>query len=189
VSNLNAGSSATAALTLTSNAGSVLFTVSSIAGGPYTAFGAYANGPFYINSGGASGTLNFQTNSIAALTIDASQRATFASHILAASTTPTISSCGTGSPSVAGSDNFGTITAGAGTLTSCIINFGKTWGTAPACSVAFGTSALTPTVATSTTQLTIGATSLTNYKIFYTCGSVSELEPANDNFAELRKAA
>jgi len=111
------------------------------------------------------------------------------SHLLATSTTPGISSCGTGSPSVAGSDNFGTISAGGGTLTSCVINFGHTWGTAPACTVSFGTSAAAVTVTTSTTQLTVAATSLTSYKIFYTCGSVSKLEPANDNFAEFRKAA
>ena len=110
-------------------------------------------------------------------------------HILATSTSPSISACGTGSPAVAGSDNFGTITTGGGTLTSCVINFGHSWGTAPACTVSFSASTLAVTVARSTTQLTIGATSLTAETIFYHCGSVSQLEPANDNFTELRKAA
>jgi hypothetical protein len=111
------------------------------------------------------------------------------SHILAASTSPAISACGVGSPAVAGSDNFGKITTGGGTLTSCVINFGVAWTTAPACSVSFSASTLAVTVATSTTQLTVGATSLTSESIFYTCGSVSQVEPANDNFTELRRAA
>jgi hypothetical protein len=111
------------------------------------------------------------------------------SHILAASTTPTISACGTGSPAVAGSDNFGKISTGGGTLTSCVINFGVAWTTAPACSVSFSASTLAVTVATSTTQLTVGATSLTSETIFYTCGSVSQLDPANDNFATMKTAA
>ena len=110
-------------------------------------------------------------------------------HILATSTSPSISACGASSPSVAGSDNFGTISTGSGTLTSCVINFGHAWGTTPACTVSFSASTLAVTVARSTTQLSIGATSLTSETITYICGSVSELEPANDNFAKLREAA
>jgi hypothetical protein len=97
---------------------------------------------------------------------------TVGSHILAASTTPTISSCGSSS-SVSGSDNFGKIITGTGTLTSCVINFGTVWGVAPACTVSFGGSpVVSPLVSTSASQLTVSGTSVSNLTINYTCGSV-----------------
>ena len=97
---------------------------------------------------------------------------TFGSHILAASTTPTISACGTGSPTVTGSDNYGTVVAGGGTLTTCSITFGKVWGTAPSCTQSSPTlTAMTST--SSTTLFTVGAASLTNATIKYVCGSTS----------------
>ena len=106
-------------------------------------------------------------------------------HLLAGiSITPSISSCGT-SPSVAGGDNFGKITAGGGALTSCVINFGKTWGAAPSCTVSSTTALASLTVTASTTQLTVGGTSLTGGVITYTCGSTASLEPGNDNFADV----
>ena len=46
---------------------------------------------------------------------------TAGSHILATSVAPTISACGTGTPSVSGGDNFGTAIAGT-VATSCVIN-------------------------------------------------------------------
>jgi hypothetical protein len=144
---------------------------------PLGAGGSLASSTLTLESTYGAGTTDsiiFKTGSqVTALTLDTNQKATFTSHILAASTSPTISACGTGSPSVAGSDNFGKITTGGGTLTSCVINFGKTWGTAPACTVSFSASTLAVTVASSTTQLTVGATSLTSETIFYDCGSVS----------------
>lgn len=106
---------------------------------------------------------------------------TAGSHILALSTSLTISACGTGLPVVAGSDNFGTITTGGGILTSCVVNFGIAWGSAPACTISSASAIASPTVTASTTQLTIGGTSLTSDTITYSCGSVSMLEPANDN--------
>lgn len=84
-----------------------------------------------------------------------------------------------------GGDNFGKITAGGGALTSCVINFGKTWGAAPSCTVSSTTALASLTVTASTTQLTVGGTSLTGGVITYTCGSTASLEPGNDNFADV----
>jgi hypothetical protein len=107
------------------------------------------------------------------------------SHILATSTAPTISSCGTGSPTASGGDTFGTVVAGGGVLASCVVNFGTTWGAAPRCVVSSGTAIASLTVTTSTTQLTIGGTSLTGDTINWICGSTASLDlkliPANDN--------
>lgn len=93
-------------------------------------------------------------------------------HILATGTVPTVSSCGV-SPSISGSDNFGTVTAGTGILAACVINFGKTWGTAPRCVASSGTAIASMTVSASTTQLTIGGTSLTGDVINWLCGSTA----------------
>jgi hypothetical protein len=100
-----------------------------------------------------------------------------ATHLLAGTgTTPTNSSCGV-SPTVSGGDNFGTVVAGTGVLTSCVVNFGKTWGAAPRCAVSSGTAIASLTVTASTTQLTIGGTSLTGDTINWVCGSTA----SNDN--------
>ena len=99
------------------------------------------------------------------------------SHVLATGTAPTISSCGGGTPSISGGDNFGTVVAGTGVLSSCVINFGQTWGTAPRCVASSGTAIASLTVTTSTTQLTIGGTSLTSDTINWVCGSTA----SNDN--------
>lgn len=65
-------------------------------------------------------------------------------------TAPSISSCGT-TPSISGADSSFTLTMGSGTLTSCVINFGTTWATAPkVCQ-------LQPTNATAAAQQTTGA--------------------------------
>jgi hypothetical protein len=189
VSNTNAGASATANQTLTTNAGSVELWGSSTAGGPFAELQSTIPGNLYMNASGSGAAIVFQNNGATSLTLGTANQATFAAHILASSTSPGISSCGSGSPAVAGSDNFLKITAGGGTLTSCVINFGKTWGTAPVCTVSSTTSLAAVTVTTSTTQLTLGATSLTSAVVNAVCGSLSELEPANANFAELRKVA
>lgn len=101
-------------------------------------------------------------------------------HVLASGTAPTVSSCGV-SPSISGSDNFGSVTAGTGVLTTCVINFAKTWGAAPRCVASSGTAIASMTVTATTTQLTIGGTSLTGDAINWVCGSTANLEPTNDN--------
>ena len=107
-------------------------------------------------------------------------------HILASGTAPTISACGTGTPTISGGDNFGKVVAGT-VATSCVINFGSTWGTAPSCNAASGTAIASLTVSATTTQLTIAGTALGGDTITWICGSTASLEkrdlPAeNDNW-------
>jgi hypothetical protein len=94
-------------------------------------------------------------------------------HILASGTTPSISSCGAGSPAVTGSDVFMKVTAGTGILTSCVVNFGTAFATAPVCQASSSTAIASLTVSASTTQVTIGGTSLTGDVIGVICGSTS----------------
>jgi len=84
-------------------------------------------------------------------------------------TAPTISACGT-SPAISGSDSSFTLNMGSGTLTSCVVNFGATWLTAPkvcdlqptnAAAAAPGTTGAYVS-AISTTQLTITGANLTS---------------------------
>lgn len=111
---------------------------------------------------------------------------TAAGHILATSTAPSISACGTGSPTVSGSDSFGTVVAGT-VATTCVINFGVTWGAAPRCMASSGTAISSLTVSATTTQLTIGGTALGGDTINWVCGSTAwllerDVSPAsNDN--------
>ena len=67
-----------------------------------------------------------------------------------------------------------------------MITIDTTWGAAPRCVVSSSTAIASLTVTTSTTQLTIGGTSLTSDSISWVCGSTSfllerDLDPANDN--------
>lgn len=149
----------------------------------------------FFTASATSGQLMIQTTTSGAVTnnallIDSTQNSTFYGHVIGSNSAAaaSISACGGGSPAVTGGDNFGKITAGTGALGSCVINFGKTWGAAPACAVSSPTSLTALTVTSSTTQLTIGATSLTSDVLNYVCGSTAWLEPANDN-QPLRKAA
>jgi hypothetical protein len=114
-------------------------------------------------------------------------------HILASGTAPTISACGTGTPTISGGDNFGKVVAGT-VATSCVINFGSTWGSAPSCNAASGTAIASLTVSATTTQLTITGTALGGDTITWICGSTASLEsgdlPANDNLPSwISKAA
>ena len=71
---------------------------------------------------------------------------------------PSISSCGTGSPSVVGNDNVMVITTGTGAPTECKLLFAHTWGaTAPVCTITDQSVSLVSTDASTTpTTLNIG---------------------------------
>lgn len=140
-------------------------------------------------SSAASGT---QNTAATALTLKGGTQQVIASgllksnsHLLAASTAPSISACGTGSPSVSGSDNFGSVVAGT-VASSCVINFGTAWGNAPSCNAASGTAIASLTVSATTTQLTIGGTALGGDTITWVCGSTALLTPlpANDTMKD-----
>jgi hypothetical protein len=147
---------------------------------------AFGTGTITMPDAGTYGLSGINGSNVGATTPGTGKFSTLAatSHITATSTAPTISACGTGSPSISGSDNFGTVVAGT-VATSCVINFGTTWGAAPSCNVSSGTAIASLTVASSTTQLTIGGTALGGDTIKWVCGSTASLRmprfAANDN--------
>ena len=66
-------------------------------------------------------------------------------------------SCGT-SPSVAGTDNTMLVSVGTGgAATSCAVNFGTAWGTAPVCIAQNDTDKVAYSIATTTSAVTISA--------------------------------
>lgn len=69
--------------------------------------------------------------------------------------TPALTSCGTGSPAISGSDSAGTVTAGTN-ATGCVITFSTAYAAAPYCVV---TSQVAP--ATSTPAYSVSATAIT----------------------------
>lgn len=70
--------------------------------------------------------------------------------------TPTIGTCGT-DPSVSGTDLKGVITVGTGAVTSCALNFGVAYGTAPTClcNAIKSTTPIACAVTASTTVMTV----------------------------------
>lgn len=116
-----------------------------------------------------TGTIGYDTNN----------NVYFPGHIL--STTrggpaPTVtgSTCGTTAPSVTGTDFAGIITVGTSATTSCVLTFGRAYGTAPVCIVGPTSTILAAlSWATSTTALTITQTSTASNTLSYICSSLS----------------
>lgn len=99
-----------------------------------------------------STTLDGGVAATEALRIDSVQ------HTLHKGTTPTMGTCGT-SPSVAGVDQAALVTVGTGGIdTACIVNFGRTWTTAPVCVAQSDTDIVGLKMVTTTTTATISAT-------------------------------
>lgn len=86
---------------------------------------------------------------------------------------PVLTACVTGgSPTLTGTDFFGTIVAGTTASTSCVVTFGTAFQTAPNCQVSWKTGPLAAmSWAVSTTALTITQTSNASSQIVYTCVS------------------
>lgn len=93
-------------------------------------------------------------------------------HMIASSTNPVLSSCGT-SPTLTGSDGWGEVVPGA-TATGCTITFGQAWSNAPICTVSNQSmsvvNAMTYTI--SSTILTISMTGIAGDKVDYICHGV-----------------
>lgn len=71
--------------------------------------------------------------------------------------TPSMGTCGS-SPSVAGTDTAMLVTVGTGgAATSCAVNFGTAWGTAPVCIAQNNTDKVAYSISTSTSAVTITA--------------------------------
>ena len=57
----------------------------------------------------------------------------YSGHVISSGTTPTVATCGTGSPSVVGTDMAGIITTGGGSPTACTLNFVTPYANTPVC--------------------------------------------------------
>ncbi len=89
-------------------------------------------------------------------------------------TTPTLTSCGAGSPTVTGNDAGGLITINA-TIGACTLNFAHTWPATPVCTVTTSSVGGGPVAITTltTTKMTIGWTSSATNKAYYHCATYS----------------
>lgn len=97
-------------------------------------------------------------------------RITNTGHIIASSTSPTLSSCGT-TPSMVGDDTHGEVTVGSVAATACTITFANAWTVAPVCNITNQSmsvvNAMTYTI--SATAITVSQTGLTGDKLDYMC--------------------
>lgn len=84
--------------------------------------------------------------------------------------TPALSSCGTGSPAIAGTDIAGRITVGT-SATGCTATFSTAWTATPSCVVVSQTAyaTTTPAYTVSTTAITITQTSTSGNIYNYIC--------------------
>ena len=57
----------------------------------------------------------------------------YSGHVISSGTAPSVSSCGTGTPSVVGTDMAGVITTGTGSPTACTLNFVTPYVNSPVC--------------------------------------------------------
>ncbi len=85
-------------------------------------------------------------------------------------TAPTLTACGTGSPTVVGSNVAGTITAGT-SATGCVATFATAFALAPSCVVTSQTApaTTTPAYSVSASAITIVQTSTSGNKYDYVC--------------------
>lgn len=85
-------------------------------------------------------------------------------------TAPTLTSCGTGSPAVVGSNVAGTITVGT-SATGCVATFATAYALAPSCVVVSETApaTTTPAYSVSASAITITQTSTSGNKYDYVC--------------------
>lgn len=95
-------------------------------------------------------------------------------HIIASSTNPVLSSCGT-NPTLAGDDTHGTVTSGT-LATACTLTFQVAYSAAPACVVTSESATSTFAYARTATAITVTDVSLTADKWDYICEGVSGLQ-------------
>jgi hypothetical protein len=109
-----------------------------------------------------------------AFLVDSNNGFYFPQHVLSTGPAPTLTGCGTGSPTIAGSDFAGTITGGTA-ATGCTVTFAKAYLTVPWCVVTGQTSPGTSPIAYSlaTTSIIITYSVATGLKQNYLCSSAS----------------
>lgn len=94
---------------------------------------------------------------------------TFGGHFAASTSTPTLSTCGGGSPAIVGDDKDGQVTLGT-SATACTILFNAAYTSAPMCTVTWQATPLaSQSYVTSTTAITLTQTSASGNKVNYHC--------------------
>lgn len=91
-------------------------------------------------------------------------------HIASTGTAPGVASCGTGSPSISGTDTKGVITTGTA-ATSCTVNFHTSFSSAPVCTMSTSSTASVGDISSvGTGSVVFGlSVALTAGKIYYHC--------------------
>lgn len=90
-------------------------------------------------------------------------------HSYTSGTAPVISSCGTGSPTISGDDQGGSVTTGTA-ATACTLTFNLAYPVAPYCMASDNSGAVTPSVTTTTLGITFGlGAGLSGGVIYYEC--------------------
>lgn len=90
-------------------------------------------------------------------------------HLSSAGLAPALSACGTGSPTITGTDMYGTVVTGT-TATGCVITFAKAFVGAPTCVLSPASGVLASFSYTiSTTAITVTQTSSSGNTITYMC--------------------
>lgn len=125
--------------------------------------GTGAGGNFIFQTAPLSTTGSTQNALVSAFTIDSKV------HIRTGGSAPALSSCGTGSPTISGTDHAGLVTAGTA-ATGCVITFNIAYTSTPYCTVTWqGTPLLSQSYVVSTTAITLTQTSTSGDLINYVC--------------------
>lgn len=103
------------------------------------------------------------------ITFDTVGNTKILNHLLGATPTPALSSCGGGTATIVGTDTAGTVVTGTAT-TSCVITFKTAYGVAPACVVSPASGVLAAfSYVVTTASITVTQTSTAGNTIQYIC--------------------
>lgn len=129
--------------------------------------GATASFPGLVNSGTTLEVRLADNSADAPLTTGALSAS---GHVTSTGSAPAVTLCGTGSPTVSGTDTKGVITTGTAAA-SCTLTFASAYTTAPTCVLSDNSSTVSASVTSITTGvLTIGlGAGLTGGNIYYIC--------------------
>lgn len=131
-----------------------------------SAFGTAAT----VNTGTSGGTVPLLNT---ANTWASGQLQSFAGHMASSGSAPSLSSCGTGSPSIVGDDKDGTVTMGT-SATGCTITFAAAYTGTPNCTVIWQANPLAAQSYTvSNSAITTVQTSTSGNKLNYHCAAPS----------------
>jgi hypothetical protein len=138
--------------------------------------GVNENGPANANVGILGASAN-QYSLIIATSASSFQIAVSTNgHVISSGTVTSVSSCGTGTPSVIGNDHSGVITTGTGGPTACTLNFATSYGVGctVTCTLADSLTTVTPDIsAISPTAVTFSFSgAITSGSIYYICEGV-----------------